>query len=172
MAEERIEAQTYRNLASREEGEAARIMLALADAEGRHERHWEDLLGEKAYPPPKPRLSSRVLALLARRFGSVFALALIQRSELRNPYEEDRDALKSMAADERVHGEVVRSLAAASRARMAGNFRAIIFGMNDGLISNLALILGVAGAGMGAGWVITTGIAGLLAGSLSMAAGE
>lgn len=76
-----------------------------------------------------------------------------------------------MVADERIHGEVVRTIATASRNKIAGNFRAAIFGANDGLVSNLALILGVAGAGMGNG-CITTGIAGLLAGSLSMAAGE
>ena len=171
LAEERIEAQTYRNLAKREQGESQQIMLGLAEAEGRHERHWESLLGDHAEPPPKPKLGSRLLATLAGRFGSVFALALVQRSEQRNAYERESDATDRMAADEQVHGEVVRSLAAASRARMAGNFRAVIFGAADGLISNLALILGVAGAGMGTQWV-TTGVAGLLAGSLSMAAGE
>ncbi len=172
LAEERIEAQTYRNLAKREQGETQQIMLGLAEAEGRHERHWATLLGDHANPPPTPKFTSRLLATLAGRFGSVFALALVQRSEQRNAYETESDATGRMAADERVHGEVVRSLAAASRARMAGNFRAVIFGANDGLISNLALILGVAGAGMGTQWVVTTGVAGLLAGSLSMAAGE
>lgn len=172
LAEERIEAQTYRNLAKRETGVERQIMLELAEAEKRHEQHWERLLGPHAQPPPKPGLSSRLFSALAGRFGSVFTLALVQRSELRDVYLGDTDATRTMVADERVHGEVVRSLAAASRSRMAGNFRAIVFGANDGLISNLALILGVAGAGMGSGWVVTTGVAGLLAGSLSMAAGE
>ncbi len=172
LAEERIESQTYRNLARREKGEQREFMLELAEAEKRHENHWLTLLGEHSEPAPRPSLHSRILAALAGRFGSVFTLALVQRSEQRSHYESDRDATPQMVADERIHGEVVRSLATVSRNRIAGNFRAAIFGANDGLVSNLALILGVAGAGMGNEWVLTTGVAGLLAGSLSMAAGE
>lgn len=172
LAEERIEAQTYRNLAKREEGEQREFMLELAAAERRHEEHWETLLGDHAYPPPRPRLYSRALAGLAGRFGSVFTLALVQRSEQRSGYDTDADATEQMAADEKLHGEVVRSIATAHRTRIAGNFRAAIFGANDGLVSNLALILGVAGAGMSSEWVLATGLAGLLAGALSMGAGE
>ncbi len=172
LAEERVEAQTYRNLARREDGESQQIMLELAEAERRHELHWMNLLEEHAYPPPKPRISSRILAVLAGRFGSVFTLALAQRSEQRTEYDEDSDATDQMAADEHIHGEVIRSLTASSREKMAGNFRAAVFGMNDGLISNVALILGVAGAGMDSGWILATGISGLLAGAFSMAAGE
>jgi VIT1/CCC1 family predicted Fe2+/Mn2+ transporter len=47
-----------------------------------------------------------------------------------------------------------------------------VFGANDGLVSNLALVLGVGAAGADAGLVLVTGIAGLLAGALSMGAGE
>jgi VIT1/CCC1 family predicted Fe2+/Mn2+ transporter len=53
-----------------------------------------------------------------------------------------------------------------------GNLRAAVFGVNDGLVSNTSLIMGVAGASAGLGAVITSGVAGLLAGALSMAAGE
>ena len=56
--------------------------------------------------------------------------------------------------------------------RRAGNVRAAIFGMNDGLVSNLSLILGVAGAGVEPRTVVVTGFAGLLAGAFSMAAWE
>lgn len=172
LADERMEAQTYRNLAKRESEPQRSIMLELADAERRHEDHWLSLLGEHAYPPPRPRLSSRALSSLAGRFGSVFTLALVQRSEQRTEYDGEDDATEQMAADEHIHGEVMRSLAASSRERIAGNFRAAVFGINDGLISNLALILGVAGAGMDPGWIIATGVSGLLAGALSMGAGE
>ena len=54
----------------------------------------------------------------------------------------------------------------------SGAIRAAIFGLNDGLVSNLALIMGVAGAGVAAEVVLVAGIAGLLAGAFSMAAGE
>ena len=53
----------------------------------------------------------------------------------------------AMAADERIHEEVVRGLAARGRARVSGTFRAAVFGANDGLVSNLALVLGVSGGG-------------------------
>ncbi len=147
-------------------------MLELADAERRHEEHWMDLLGDKAYPPPRVPLATKLISTLASNFGSVFVLALAQRTEQRSEYDHDVDVPVRMAADEHIHGEVVRSLAAQSRAQMAGPFRAAVFGANDGLISNLALILGVAGAGMDSRLILATGIAGLLAGALSMSAGE
>ena len=59
------------------------------------------------------------------------------------------------------------------RAGRSGTMRAIIFGVSDGLVSNLALVMGVAGASGGEGsFVLLAGIAGLLAGAFSMAAGE
>src|SRR5262245_32397543 len=54
----------------------------------------------------------------------------------------------------------------------SGALRAAIFGVNDGLVSNLSLIFGVAGAGVENDVVIVAGVAGLLAGAFSMAAGE
>ena len=58
------------------------------------------------------------------------------------------------------------------RGMQGGNLRAAVFGVNDGLVSNTCLIMGVAGASLASEQVLTTGIAGLLAGALSMAAGE
>ncbi|OJX64521.1 MAG: rubrerythrin family protein [Micrococcales bacterium 73-13] len=172
LAAERAEAIVYRDLASRRGGEERDILLALADAEDRHAQHWIDLLGPDAHPEPRPGPGTRLLGAFARRFGSVFVLALMQRAEGRSPYETDADATDAMAADERIHGEVVRALASARRMRLAGGFRAAVFGMNDGLVSNLALVLGVAAAGMPAPAILLTGVSGLLAGALSMAAGE
>ncbi len=77
-----------------------------------------------------------------------------------------------MAADERVHEEVVRALAARGRSRLSGAFRAAVFGANDGLVSNLALVLGVSATGVSTHTLLATGMAGLLAGALSMGAGE
>lgn len=172
LADERMEGATYRQLAQKRSGEEAEILNGLAQAEKRHEDYWLNLLGEHAYPPPKPSLNSRVLALLAKSFGSIFVLALAQRAEQRNEYDEDLDATAEMAADEHIHEEVVRALAARSRENMSGTFRAAIFGANDGLVSNLALILGIAATGTSNLMVIATGVAGLLAGALSMGAGE
>lgn len=172
LADERAEAAVYRDLAGRRMGEERDILLALADAEGRHERHWVELLGDRVGRPLRGDLRTRLLGFFARRFGSVFVLALAQRAEARSPYEGDDDATAAMAADERIHEEVVRGLAARGRNRLSGNFRAAVFGANDGLVSNLALVAGMAATGVSTATVLLTGVAGLLAGALSMGAGE
>lgn len=172
LANERAEAETYRELAKRRGGEEREILLGLAESEKRHEQHWIDKLGPLADKKVRPDFNTRVLGFFAKYFGSVFVLALMQNFEARTPYGEDPDATDQMEADERVHEEVVRSLATRSRARMSGTFRAAVFGANDGLVSNLALVLGVGATGVAPGIVLATGIAGLLAGALSMAAGE
>ncbi|WBU36735.1 VIT1/CCC1 transporter family protein [Homoserinibacter sp. YIM 151385] len=172
LADERAEAAVYRELAERRSGEERQILLALAEAEGRHEAHWLALLGDRVGRPRPVALRTRILTLLARGFGSVFVLALAQRAEARSPYERDEDATETMAADEAIHGEVVRGLAARGRERLSGTFRAAVFGANDGLVSNLALVLGIGATGVSPQTVLFTGIAGLLAGALSMGAGE
>ncbi|NQX35903.1 VIT1/CCC1 transporter family protein [Herbiconiux sp. VKM Ac-2851] len=172
LADERAEARVYRELAQRKTGSEREILDALADAEGRHEEHWLELLGDDVGKPRRADFRTRLLAVFARRFGSVFVLALMQRAEARSPYETDDDATAAMAADERIHGEVVRSLAARGRSRLSGTFRAAVFGANDGLVSNLALVLGIGATGVSSTVVLATGVAGLLAGALSMGAGE
>ncbi|MFT4230295.1 MAG: VIT1/CCC1 family protein [Microbacterium sp.] len=172
LVDERAEARVYRELAARRTGEERSILEALADAEGRHEAHWLALLGGE--PPSLPRASfeTRVLGWMARRFGSIFVLALAQNAEGRSPYDRDPDASPAMAADEKIHHEVVRGLAARGRRRLSGSFRAAVFGANDGLVSNLALVLGIGATGAAPRLVLFSGIAGLLAGALSMGAGE
>lgn len=172
LANERAEAAVYRDLADRRTGPDRDILLALAAAEGRHEQHWLNMLGDQVGKPRPIDLRTRVLGFLARHFGSVFVLALAQRAEARSSYDSDVDATAAMAADERIHEEVVRALATQGRDRLSGTFRAAVFGANDGLVSNLALVLGVAAAGASQHAVLVTGLAGLLAGALSMAAGE
>ncbi|MDO4909314.1 MAG: VIT1/CCC1 transporter family protein [Corynebacterium sp.] len=172
LAGERAEAALYRDLASRKTGEDREILLSLAKAESRHEAYWVNKLGDHVGMPRRPDFSTRVLGFLAKYFGSVVTLALMQSAESKTPYERDPDVAPELAADERIHAEVVRGLAARGREKLSGNFRAAIFGANDGLVSNLALILGVVGTGTSHHMILLTGISGLLAGALSMAAGE
>ncbi len=172
LADEVAEGQLYLELASRKTGEERTILLGLAEAEKRHEEHWRHLLGSHAEPMPRPSFYRTLLRWLARVFGSVFVLALAQRAESDTPYVRETDATKRMAADEAIHEEVIRSLAARERERLSGNFRAAIFGANDGLVSNLALVLGIGATGVSHSIVLFSGIAGLLAGAMSMAAGE
>lgn len=172
LADERAEGAVYRDLAARRSGEEREILLGLAAAEGRHEAHWLRLLGDQVGHPRRGALRTRLLGFLARRFGSVFVLALAQRAETRSPYQSDDAATDAMVADEQIHAEVVRALAARGRNRLSGTFRAAVFGANDGLVSNLALVLGIAASGVSNSTILLTGLAGLLAGALSMGAGE
>ena len=172
LVNERAEARVYRELAEQKTGQEREILLELAEAEGRHEAHWLGLLGGE--PRTRPRASVRTVLLgwMARHFGSIFVLALAQNAEGRSPYDDDPHATAAMAADEKVHQEVVRGLAARGRRRLSGGFRAAVFGANDGLVSNLALVMGIGATGASAQFVLFSGLAGLLAGALSMGAGE
>uniref|UniRef100_UPI000255F76A VIT1/CCC1 transporter family protein n=4 Tax=Citricoccus TaxID=169133 RepID=UPI000255F76A len=172
LADEIAEGQIYRQIAHRKHGPERDILLGLAQAEHRHEQHWRTLLGEHARNPPPPSPHRVLLRWLARVFGSVFVLALAQRAESDSPYAKDQHATAAMVADEAIHEEVVRGLASRGREKLAGGFRAAVFGANDGLVSNLALVLGIGATGVAHQVVLFTGIAGLLAGALSMAAGE
>ena len=172
LADERAEAAAYRDLASRRTGEEREILLALADAERRHEAHWLALLGDDVGRPQRGDWRTRSLGLLARRFGSVFTRALAQRAEMRGAADLDADATEAMGADERIHVEVIRGLATRGRNAISGRFRAAVFGANDGLVSNLALVLGIGASGVPTSTVLLGGLTGLLAGALSMGAGE
>lgn len=172
LADEIAEARLYEQLAARKSGEDRQILLGLAAAEQRHQEHWRTLLGEHAARLPRPSAHRVFLGWMAKMFGSVFVLALAQRAESESPYAADADAPAGMAADEEVHEEVVRALAARGREKLSGSFRAAVFGANDGLVSNFALIMGMAGTGVSAAVVLVAGVAGLLSGALSMAAGE
>ena len=172
LADEESEARIYRYLAQRAEGEEREILMQVAEAEKRHQQHWRDMLGEHVGKPVRPSLSSAFLQFMAKHFGSVFILAMAQMAESRSPYAEDPDATEEMAADEAIHEEIIRALATSGREKLSGNFRAAVFGANDGLVSNLALTIGITASGASSSMVLLSGIAGLLAGALSMAAGE
>jgi len=91
-----------------------------------------------------------------------------------------------MRGDERSHARLLRELSTqggregGALARLEGRHRTIggnalraaVLGANDGLVSNLSLVRGVAGASLSSRSILVTGIAGLLAGSGSMAMGE
>jgi VIT1/CCC1 family predicted Fe2+/Mn2+ transporter len=91
-------------------------------------------------------------------------------------------AIASGAADAVAHNMPTSATSGAMERRhrglsSGGNLRAAVFGINDGLVSNASLIMGVAGATMHAaqgsrGMILLSGFAGMLAGAFSMAAGE
>jgi len=189
-------AEMYRLLASAEQDQGrARILLELAEAEERHAAIWREKLvqagaaaGEDAY---RPSFRVRALGWLARRFGTRAVLPIVSTLEARDygAYAAQPEA-GAIARDERVHGRVVETLASPGprlsvadittaeswhrfgSSAAGGTLRASIFGLSDGLLSNFSLVMGVAGANAEPRFILLAGIAGLLAGSASMGAGE
>jgi VIT1/CCC1 family predicted Fe2+/Mn2+ transporter len=168
------------------------IFLQLAEAETRHARFWRDKLTAAGVTdaPFSPTLRTRVLSALARRFGPRFVLPTVAAAEFndRGKYLSQPDALP-ISAEERGHAAVVEAIAGPDRRASTlgndigraepwhrnasgNNLRAAVLGANDGLVSNFCLVMGVAGAGASTRTILLTGVAGLVAGSCSMALGE
>lgn len=179
MADELDGAAVYRALAERADGERREILLGLADAEERHARHWADKLEELGHERPLIAAHhvggrARLLAWVARRLGVGAVIPLLERSEASeiSRYDAEPAAPARMVVDERVHARVVAGLFPSWRARTSGGLRAGVFGVNDGLVSNLALVMGMAGGQAANEIIVLAGLAGLLGGALSMGAGE
>ncbi|MHB1007602.1 MAG: VIT1/CCC1 transporter family protein [Chloroflexota bacterium] len=181
----------YRAMAAAAKGEdQRRVFLDLARAEHRHADRWEaKLRGLKASPDVGgPSFRARTLAWLAPRLGNKAVASFVNAAERRDAgaYLNQPDAA-DFARDETAHARALGNLAGKSsptdiagretwHRAGGGSLRATVFGANDGLVSNLSLVMGVAGgvasSGEKSSFVLLAGIAGLLAGAFSMAAGE
>jgi vacuolar iron transporter family protein len=179
----------YRTLAEAAEGRRRQVLHALAASEERHAAHWERLLCESGITDlrrPRPSTRIRLLSMLARRFGAKAVLPFVLRLEAADAakYREVAEATDDMADEELAHGRTMVALGGGTtgeqiarsegrhRAAAGGALRAAVFGVNDGLVSNLLLVLGVAGGTSDRSFLLLAGLAGLLAGAFSMAAGE
>lgn len=163
----------------------AATLQELAEAERRHALHWAELLGDHALlaSPPGPSWRTRALLLFARVAGVDMVLPRLRAAELHDirKYEAHPES-GSLADEERAHRAALGTLAEPGRLAEAEHgfastnassvFRASLFGFNDGLVSNLSLVAGVAGASIEGNAVLIAGVAGLLAGAFSMGAGE
>jgi VIT1/CCC1 family predicted Fe2+/Mn2+ transporter len=190
LAAEQRSALLYRGMAAGATGERHDVFEQLAAVEERHAAHWAAKLVEIGAPvpdPASPDLRTRVLTWVARHFSVDAVLPLVERAEHADAglYDGDPDATPDMAIDERSHARVLtrlrggdddpRSIAKRERwhrGDRSGALRAAVFGVNDGLVSNTSLAMGFAGSGAAAGTILFAGLAGLLAGAFSMAAGE
>jgi VIT1/CCC1 family predicted Fe2+/Mn2+ transporter len=168
--EERQSAWLYRQLAQTErDATVARLFVDLAAAAEQQALHWEGLLATDGHALPAfhPGWRARLGAQMAAIFGGRRIKPLLAALKVRGlsiysaPLPSGHTMPQSLADVGRGH-----------RAVGGGNVRAAIFGINDGLVSNASLVLGMVGANADTGVVLTTGIAGLLAGALSMASGE
>ncbi|PYM74688.1 MAG: rubrerythrin family protein, partial [Candidatus Rokuibacteriota bacterium] len=171
----------------------AKVYANLAAMEEAHIAFWEDRLRKAGASVPRRRPSwrSRVLGWIARRFGPELVLPTIAAKEEvdQNAYvKQPETAGTRMPAHERWHAKVLKQLVTSQPRGLEGSFlgrlegrhrsvggnalRAAVLGANDGLCSNLSLVMGVAGASVDSPGILVTGLAGLLAGASSMALGE
>ncbi len=192
LRDERDGAALYEGLARIDKNpERAHSFAELAIGERRHAEMWQRKLEKEGVVVPPDRPSSRVRTLLwlAGRLGTDAVIPYVVAGEATDAdkYAAQGGDAVPLAAEERAHQQVLSGLGRGGstearaaiavregwhRGGRAGSIRAAIFGMNDGLISNLSLVLGVAGAGAESSTLVVTGLAGLLAGSFSMAVGE
>ena len=187
-------AELYKTLSETEKNpQLSQVYSRLAAVESAHAEFWKKqiaALGQRV-PRLRPGFRTRALAWLARRFGPAFVLPTVNTLEHLDSgsYSAQPEAVAGgLPAAERSHARIIEALAGpsptaftgATLARLEGRhrglggnaLRAAVLGANDGLVSNLSLVMGVAGADLAPHAILVTGIAGLLAGSCSMALGE
>ena len=192
LASEQRSAALYTRLAGAANGEQQKVLAELAAVERKHAAHWADKLTELGEPVPeraRTGLRSRMLGWLAYWFSVAAVLPFLERAEHADAglYRDDADATAAMAIDERSHARVLTHLRDSvptddpagirrrerwHRGDRSGALRAAVFGVNDGLVSNTSLVMGFAGSGASGSTILFAGLAGLLAGAFSMAAGE
>jgi vacuolar iron transporter family protein len=114
-----------------------------------------------------PNLRARIVASLLRLLGPRAVRSVLAAMKLRG-----LSVYTAPVAGGHAMPTTLSDVGVRHRGGLGGNLRATVFGVNDGLVSNAALVLGVAGAGAPSSFVLVSGVAGLLAGALSMAAGE
>jgi VIT1/CCC1 family predicted Fe2+/Mn2+ transporter len=184
----------YQRLARAEKDPArAEIFLELAETEKRHLQTWATRLREAGEHVPEHARASlrvRIMCFLADRLGPRAVLPMISAMESSgfDNYMAQADAGPAMARDERSHSRTLSTLYAPAgggtdvagiargerwhRVDTGGQLRASIFGISDGLLSNLSLVIGVAGANPSGRFIVLAGMAGLFGGAFSMGAGE
>ena len=186
----------YRALAGIESRpELKEVYGRMAESEERHAARWRKQLVEAGDRRADPGIGwrTRMMIALAKRFGADFILPTIAEREKIDSagYAAGAPgiaAAPALAGDERSHAMLLGVIAAKGAGGMEGGalaqlegrhraaggnaLRAAVLGANDGLVSNLSLVMGVAGAELAGSSILVTGLAGLLAGAGSMALGE
>lgn len=182
----------YNALANVErDAKISEVYRRMAAVEQRHADVWSGKLRQAGVDAPsfRPSWRTHTLIWLARRFGVRTVLPSIAAMEQEGDqkYAQQPDATQ-LVPDERSHARLLRQITLTTPGGLEGGtlaklegrhratggnaLRAAVLGANDGLVSNLSLVMGVAGAGLANNTILITGVAGLLAGACSMALGE
>jgi len=168
--EEKRAAWLYRIVSDAESGTTRQVLfLELAQAADKQAAIWADALLKAGQAIPaeyRPDPRTRLIGWLIPRLGVRAMKGILAAMKVRGMslYHGPRPRGIPSRLDQ-IDPDLHKSPG-------SGNLRAAVFGVNDGLISNASLILGVAGAGATVDVVLLSGVAGLLAGAFSMAAGE
>lgn len=150
----------------------SRAYRRISAGEEANAKFWESRLSELGVAPPTHQIGMRVSALswFARRFGTEFVMPTVVRLD-----HADHAATPVDRSGHRDHFASEQDLAVSGhrhRTQSGNTLRAAVLGANDGLVSNVSLVMGMAGAATGDRAVLLAGLAGLVAGACSMALGE
>ncbi|MEN9700029.1 MAG: hypothetical protein RLZZ301_1227 [Bacteroidota bacterium] len=181
----------YGLLAQHEEDPVvAHVFKEMSEIEMSHAQAFASKNGLEASALPGPSKRARILARIGRTFGWDYILGVLldtEKSVSSSVLNARRQTQTKQSISDTAHVSILRNImnqhqdiSGAQLARfekrhrsVGGNaLRAAVLGGNDGLVSNFSLVMGIAGAASGQQEVLLTGIAGLLAGALSMALGE
>jgi len=184
----------YATLAESEtQPEIAAVYRNLQASEDSHAELWKGQLKEVGVDLPalRPSVRSRILGWIGKKFGAEMVLPTLLESEQQMGFaslQAKQDHGTAASGGEDTHSRLLKAiqdghgskLDGSGLARLEGRhraaggnaLRAAVLGANDGLVSNMSLVMGVAGATMSNTGILITGFAGLLAGSISMALGE
>lgn len=173
--EEQSAAYLYRIVATQEADPIKKkLFRELAGAAQKQAAIWEKEIkkADAAFLPPyRPDFRTRFVGFLLHYFSIRQLRFILSAMKVRGMSIYSGDQL----AKHHNHAFAAGSAQLEKRHKglnTAGNLRAAVFGVNDGLMSSLSLLLGVVGGGAEPQVIILSGIAGLLAGACSMAAGE
>ncbi|MET0344818.1 MAG: VIT1/CCC1 transporter family protein [Casimicrobiaceae bacterium] len=173
-SEEQRSAYLYRACAAAESGTVrAELFQRLAGEAEAQATIWRAQLTAKGHPAPAPFVPdsrTRFVAWLVGQLGPRPLKGVLAAMKVRG-----MTIYGSMPPGDAGHGLPVAGGGVEHRHRGlggGGNLRAAVFGINDGLVSNASLILGVAGASSDPRVIVLTGVAGMAAGAFAMAAGE
>lgn len=171
-------AQIFTKLANIEEKHAAKVLARIQ-------------LQKPNFKQPGPSLRARIQIGIANIYGYEFVIANLAAVEWKITQailQKKRATNQKITGFENLHLNILKDISQHKSFNIEGDLfskfegkhkvvsgnelRAGVLGANDGLVSNMSLVMGVAGATQGQAGILVAGIAGLLAGSISMALGE
>ncbi|HSW93760.1 MAG TPA: VIT1/CCC1 transporter family protein [Gammaproteobacteria bacterium] len=168
--EEKQSAWLYRKIAAREmDITRKKLFYDLADGADKQAFIWEEKIKTADQAKPlvyRPDFRTRVVGILIKTVGAESMRYILSAMKVRGM------SIYSAPFAASSHSAATHLESRHKGLNTAGNFRAAVFGVNDGLVSNMSLVLGVLGANASHHMILLSGIAGLLAGACSMAAGE